>query len=383
MARQKKPSRRLKNTGTVFWSPSRNRYVGRVIIGRYPSGKPKYQQVTADSTQGLRAAMECVEPPKEGVTVAAWLDRWLAEMKCKPGTRRSRVAAVTHHLKPALGHLKVSELTPRQVEVAASSWPLKGTSARNVAAILGTALRAAVRHNLRVDNPVRAAHKPKAERKKIDPYTVEELATISRAAAQKPNTRAIAVLAATGMRVGELLALDVQDVDTSAWTVSITKTLDCADRDLRGTPKSPNSVRVIEVPEKPPEAREAIRAAIGNRTSGPLFLTGKGRRVIYKVLSKANETLLKRLGLRYRGVHQLRHSWASHALAAGVDVAEVAAYLGDTPKMILDTYAKPTGRVNAAKAFAGLFRAQRTDNSVTPESPKRAAPRKSQAKRRK
>lgn len=382
MPRAKKSARRLKNTGTVFWSSARQCYVGRVIVGRYPTGRPKYRQVTADTTEGLRRAMGAVGPPGDDTTVAAWLDRWLAEMKCKPGTRRSRVAAVEHHLKPTLGHLKVSELTPRQVEVAAAHWPLKGASARNVAAILGTALRAAVRHNLRADNPVRAAHKPKAEKKRLDPYTVAELAAVAREAAKRPNTRPIAVLAATGMRVGELLALDVPDADLAAWTVSITKTLDCADRELRGTPKSPNSVRVIEVPEEPPEAREAIRAAAGRRASGPLFLTGKGRRVVYKVLYAANRTLLARLGLRYRGVHQLRHSVASHMLAAGVDVAEVARYLGDTPGMILKTYAKPTGRVNPARAFAGLFRAQQSDGKLTDSETKRAAPKKLQAKRR-
>lgn len=44
-----------------------------------------------------------------------------------------------------------------------------------------------------------------------------------------------------------------------------------------------------------------------------------------------------------RNPHQLRHSWASHALAAGYGIGDVARYLGDSPATVARVYAHPTG----------------------------------------
>jgi integrase len=368
----------------VFPAPSRGGlYVGRVIVGRYESGAVKYAQRSAATVEELRTALEDVKPSAEGTTVGQWLDRWLREMKCKIGTRRNRVSLVTHHIKPSIGHLSVATVTPRQIEVAAAGWNLAPSSARNAVAILGTALRAAVRDQLRPDNPVRSALKPKVAKKKLDPFTLDEIERITQEAARRPHTRAIALLAVTGMRTGEALALDVTDFDPAARVLKITKTLDNCDRELRGTPKSPNSAREIEVPTDPLDGLAALQAARGDRAHGPLFLTGTHRRMVDKVLRSNWLTLLKRLGIRARGKHQLRHAWASHSLAAGVDVAEVAKYIGDTPKVVLETYAHATSTVNAAEAFAGLFRGRRGDAKVTLPARDRAARLKNKSTRRK
>lgn len=367
--------RRAKGTGSRFYSESRQEYGGRVIVGRKPDGSPDYRTRFGKTATEVERKLSLVEPPTDETTVGAWLSRWLSEMKVKPGTRRSRVAAVEHHLSPSLGHLPVAKLTPRQVEVAAGQWKLKPTSARNVCAILGTAMRAAVRAGIRTDNPVQAAHKPRTPKKKTDPFTAEEVRRVSREAERQPNTLAIALLAATGMRAGEALALDCPDFDPATGQVSITKTLDCADRNLLGTPKSDNSERVIRVPAEPKEGLSALKKAIGSRTEGPVFRTATGKRTVYNVLYVAWAALLKRLSLRYRGMHQLRHSWASHALAADVDVAEVAAYLGNTPAEVLKTYAHAMKKTDPASAMERFFRGQGDDRG-TKGTQKRAARRK-------
>ncbi len=373
---KKKRLRRVKGTGSRFWNEARQCYMGRVVIGRLPSGGPKYATRTAKTETELERKLSLVAPPGDATTVATWLTRWLKEMKCKPGTRRSRTSAVTHHLGPSLGHLKVADLTPRQVEVAATEWkqmkrgqlvPLAPTSARMIMGVLGTAMRAAVRARLRPDNPVNVALKPKGKAKKIDPFDRTEVQRIATEALNRPGTRAVALIAATGMRSGEVMALDVADWNDATEEVSITKTLDTSDRDLLGTPKSDNSERVIRVPGEPPEAIEAVRAAIGARRTGPVFRTASGRRTVYKVLSSAWTALLRRLSIRYRGMHQLRHSWASHALAACVDVAEVAKYLGNTVAEVHKTYAHATRATDPVAAMERFFRGGYGDNRVTPE----------------
>lgn len=364
-----KKTRRVQGTGAIFFSEALQKHVGRVIVGRKENGSPKYTQRSARTVAELQKKLDAISPAATagGVTVAAWLARWLSEMRCKPGTRRNRMSLVAHHIGPSLGAFPVRSLTPRQIEVAASHWPLQPTSARHALSTLGTAMRAAVRAELRPDNPVRSAQKPKGGKKKIDPFTLAEVAAIAADAARRPNTRAIAVLAATGMRAGECLALDCPDFDPRAETLAVTKTLDNTDRHLSGTPKSENGVRTIRVPDAPAAALAALRAAIGARKTGPVFRTATAKRTIYKVLYATWQVLLKRLGIRYRGMHQLRHAWASHALDAGAPASEVAKYLGDTVETVIKTYAHATARVDAAAVFAGLFKGAGGDRKVTAE----------------
>jgi integrase len=389
-AKPRKKTRRLKGTGAVFFSERLGKYVGRVIVGRHPTGRPKYVQRSSGTAEGLNRALAEVRPPADGTTVGAWLDLWLKQLACKPATRRNRTAAVTYHLKPSLGHLRVAELTPRQVELAWQSWrqtrggaavPLHPNTARLYVTVLGVALRAAVRHGLRPDNPVASAQKPRGVKLKLDPFTPGELDRIATEAAARPATRVVALLAATGLRVGEALALDAGDFDPAAGTVAVTKTLDGADRSL-GTPKSANSTRTVRVPAEPPGALAALKAAIGRRTSGPAFLTGAGRRVVYPLVNRAWKRLLARLGLRHRALHALRHAVASHLLAATGDVAEVAAFLGDSPQMVLATYAHATKRSDPAAALEGVYRGLRSGAGVTSGGAKPPAAPKKRAKRR-
>lgn len=363
------PKRRKKGTGSVYYSKERGCWMGKAPNGRYPGGKTKYKWFLGPTKADVEKQMEAFNPSRgEDMKVGAWLNLWLKQMRVKPGTRRNRESAVKFHLVPSLGHINLRDLTPRQVEVAASGWRnrwkkprgrvkkrasrlLNPTSARNVISILGTALRAAVRDRRRDDNPVASAYKPKGAKKKIDPFTADEIRTIARAAAKQPNTRAFALLAGTGMRVGEALALDCTDFDSATGALSITKTLDTTDRHLLGTPKSENSVRTIRVPTLPHGCMESLRAAIGTRKSGPVFRTATGQRTVYSVAYKAWAAFLKRLGIRYRGFHQMRHACASHMLAMNVDVAEVARYLGDTPAEILKTYAHATRTCDPAAAL--------------------------------
>lgn len=384
MPKKRTGKRRVRGTGALFAAPSRGGlYIGRVQIGRYPNGKPKYTQASAATVAALQAKLDAVKPPADDTTLRAWLTRWLSEMKCKPGTRRNRESVVNTHLIPSLGHLPVATVTARQIEVAASKWKLEPTSARHALSILGSAIRAAVRHDLRPDNPVRAAVKPKGKKKKIDPFTLDEVERIVALAVQRPHTRALALVAGTALRSGECLALDVPDIDTKNWTVSVTKNLDSKNRNAIGTPKTENSVRVIEIPDAPPGVRQAVLDAIGNRTAGPLFLSARKLRMVDHTLTGNWKTLLKRLGIRQRGKHQLRHTVASHQLAAGVPVTEVAKYLGNTPQETLKTYSHATGAVNPAQVYAGLFKGRESAGRVTRESENVTKRKKTQSKRRK
>lgn len=80
---------------------------------------------------------------------------------------------------------------------------------------------------------------------------------------------------------------------------------------------------------------------------GLVFVTPTSQTNIYDHLAgRVWKRSLERCGLKPRRLYAQRHSFLSHALAMGNSPADLAAAAGHSTKMILDTYAKPTGRIN-------------------------------------
>lgn len=338
--------RRVRGSGSLFEASSgvwiaRKRMGGRLVERRAPT-----------AVEAL-AKLAAVSPPSDSTTVSAWLARWLASMQCRPATKRSRNNSVNNYLTPTLGHLRLAELRPYHIEEAVTVWVKAEKAAGTVKLVLShlsTAVRSAMRSGLRADNPVSLAKRPKVPRTKIDPFTIAELKLIVAEAARRGATRIIALLATTGMRSGEALALDVPDWEPVKATVTISKTLDQSNRTV-GPPKTENSNRTIRVPG---EGVPVVCAAAGKRRRRALFLSHRGVRTTYKNTRAAWYRLLGRLKLRTRPMHEMRHSCASLMVANGVPIGDIARYLGDSVETIVKVYIHSTG-TDPSAALDRLF----------------------------
>lgn len=336
----KKNSRGVRGKGTCF--KRGGVWIAKKPVGRTPAGKTLYVQRNGATQAEALARLAGALPPGPTTTVSQWATRWLESAVKRPRTMAIRRNVLTRHVVPTLGAIKVAALTARQVEEAAAKWgkTLESSSVRQAMAVLHTCLEAARRAGLCEKNPVGLAVRPKATRKKIDPFTPDELSRIVAEATARRSCRALALLAATGCRVGEVLALDANEFDPAAGTVSINRTISTDKSHADGPPKSSNGVRTIRVPLA---AFGAVRDAHAGRASGPLFPSATGRRGTHNLAHKAWVGLCRRLGLRFRNLHQLRHSVATMMIAAGDPVADVAAYLGDTVETLIRTYLHATG----------------------------------------
>jgi len=77
-----------------------------------------------------------------------------------------------------------------------------------------------------------------------------------------------------------------------------------------------------------------------------VFLTPTSHSNIYDhLVGRVWHRSLQRCGLKPRRLYAQRHTFLSHALAMGNSPADLAAAAGHSTKMLLDTYAKPTGRL--------------------------------------
>jgi len=350
---RKSTTRRARGTGSIFYHEGKESWVGRVVVGRLPSGKPKYREFWGKTQGEVVKKMAAAEAPGPGTTVAGWVGRWWDTHTVRPSTRINYRERLDNHILPGLGHLRLTDVTPNDVEgFAARLLKQKELSPSMVVGVLAVArvlFEAALRSGFISRNPVALARKPRRPKKKVETFPPADMLRIIGAHAWYSGGGAIATMAATGCRIGEAIALDVPDFDATAGTISITKTVLPA-RGI-GPPKSANGVRTIRVPAV---LMPILAAAAGRRKAGPLFLTAKDRRQVAQIVGRSFKYTLRDLKLPHRNGHVLRHSVASHLIAAHVPVADVAKYLGDSVATIVNTYLHPSG-ADPADALDRLY----------------------------
>lgn len=339
---RKKKTRRARGSGSIFFSKPRGLWVGRVPCGHTKGGYTRYRELSDPDQRRLVERLKKVLPPGPDTTVAEWAERWLAESSARPSTLSTYSYTVRNWINPTLGNIRAASLTPQHVQAALRQWTarLKPSVARLYLIQLRTMLNAARRAGIIQSNPASEVRSPKAIRRKIDPLEPAELARVVAAALKLPGAEPIAVLAATGCRVGECLALNVVDWDPNRGTINISKTWTRAHG--IGPPKSERSIRKIRIPES---ARPAVERAARGRHHGPLFAAGDGQtRRGPESIRAAFDTILKRLRVPRRNLHQLRHSVGSNLIDAGASLADTAEFLGDSVEVVVATYLHPVQR---------------------------------------
>ncbi len=345
--------RRARGTGTIFYDARRGAWVGRVPVGRTPAGSTKYVTRSAPTQRELLAAMAAARPPGPETTVGQWCERWLKDIDVRPGSMDSYSKSVRLRIKPALGHVRLCDLTTHQADAAVKKW-VRDTSAATAAltlAHLHGCLEAAVRAEAIARNPAKTVRKPRATKKAIDPFAVAELGKVIAAATATPEHRIFAVLASVGCRSGEAMGLDVGDWDAAARTLAITKTQRRAGRGT-GPPKSKRSTRTVRVPDA---AVPAVAATVKGRTHGPLFPAVTGKRLTHTTLAGRWRRTVRAAGVPYRNPHQMRHAVATALVSAGVPIGDVAKFLGDSVATVVASYLHPSG-ADPSDTLDALFR---------------------------
>jgi len=342
----------------VFFSQSKNCWVGRAIIGVKPSGAPKYKEVSA-KTQGecLTKKRRAEEDAKAGrlsdakpMTVGEYLDHWcdnVAKPSVHESTWNSYERCVRLHLKTRLGGVKLGQLRPVHVEQFFADLMKDGCSAGNakkVSEVFSSALEHAVRVGLIPVSPAAPVAKPKPAETEIVPFTPEEIRKVQEAAAGHRLAALFALAIGTGAREGELLGLGREHIDLEAKTITIRRSL----APVKGgfvlkEPKSKRGVRVIELPRFCVDAlREHLKRLLaeGQVSARTIFCTRTGHFISHSSFARQVHTpLLKRAGVPYRKFHTFRHTHVSQLLAQGESVVDVARRVGDRPEVILKTYA--------------------------------------------
>ena len=311
-----------------------------------------------------------VEPSSE--TMADYLKRWLgtyAAANVSPRTMRDYVGIVDRYLVPALGSVPLVKLSPDQIQGMYGELLGRGLSGRTVLHVhrlLHQALSHAVKRQILGKNPCQAVDPPRAARKEMQALDRDKVRRFLDCIAESPYRDAFNVDLNTGLRRSELLALKWPQVDTEGATVSIIAGLPrLLGQGLVLLPtKTASSRRLVDLPPAAVAVLHDIRARqvlLASETGLPLdpegfvFAWPGGNPFDPDAVSRDFHKRVKAAGLDGIRFHDLRHTFASLRLAAGVDPKKVQAALGHSSIMVtMDIYGHlmPGAGKDAAQRFA-------------------------------
>lgn len=239
-----------------------------------------------------------------------------------------------------------------------------------VSCILGSILRYAIRRKWLAEDPTRHVRLPRVPASNIGAFTPDEVRAIAReaGASGRPQDRLIVLfLAATGLRPGEMCALDVRDLDFDRGMVSVTKTMTRAEtgscRMVQGDTKTVKGRRRVPIPAF---LSDALRELVAGRGADePMFTNTVGKRLYYpNWKSQVFQPAMAAAGIEPDGrkltLYSLRHTFASVAIAAGADVKTLQELMGHENAVVtLNTYASAFAdrRADVAAAVSDVFAA--------------------------
>ena len=270
-----------------------------------------------------------------------------------------------HYVAPVVGDIELADLRVHHIDQMDRRLAADGrsiTTRRHARQNLGRLLRHAVRKEALAVNPMdRADPLPLNDAERHAVLEDDEVTALLAAAGEFESGRwqTMLALATLGMRRGEILGLRQRDFDRATGTVTISRNLVALSGGAVAydSPKSGDSVRVLELPRKTAALlAEAILAApasveVDGQHADLVFCDEAGRFIHPNRFSAACRRLTTKVLGRARGPHQLRHWAASALIAAGHDVASVASHLGHSNAAVtLSVYAKSFKRAQSQTA---------------------------------
>ncbi len=353
---------------------------GRWIVDFYDSfGKRRWrvcrtkQEAEAVLAEVIRESRQPARPVvNPEITVADYATRWLTQLTgLKPRSIESTTRILRCHLLPAFGPLKVRQLTRGSIKTFLGS-KLKAGYAKNTVGLLLSVLRAllnaAVEDGVILANPavrlgraLRLLTPPSARQEQIKAMTREELRLFLETARAHPHAYIrrcfplLLLMSRTGLRVGEALALQWQDINWRDRSLRVARAFSAGQvetpksghgRDVDLSQQTVEVLRRLEVKRK----AETLRRGWGELPTW-VFPNTHGEPMDPKRVRQVFGRVLRAAGLRgHFSPHSLRHTYASLLLQHGESPAYVQRQLGHASiKLTVDTYGRwlPMGNTAA------------------------------------
>ena len=361
------------------------RWEGRIVVGHKNNSEPIYRYVLAKTqaelTQKLHDKIEMYRDADLSedcnMTLGEWLDKWINEFMVftlRPSSLYGYEMVIKCQIKPYLGDRPLSALTTNEIQKFYNTVKKNGrvhpdkqhgteisdSMVRKIHLLLHESLDMAVKQRLLVSNPTNGTTIPKNNYKDKQILNDEQLDRFMEVI--KSDERWYDFFyteLTTGLRRGEICGLRWEDFDEQNGRLKIRRSVGRIKNGVLpvGETKTETGMREILLPPSTVELLSKRKEnAVGNwifpnfyRPEEPL--NPQSAYTHLKVLLKKAELPLIRF-------HDLRHTFATHAIAGGVDAKTLSGILGHTnASFTLDTYTHVTTDMqkNAAKIVGNFM----------------------------
>lgn len=329
--------------------------VSHTIKGTEEEARAKLDQLLRDHFYDIETA----PMPAADASLLRWSDYWMHHYVDQSPKRRPHTADAYRrdlrvHIIPDLGHMPIGEIRPHDIRAFINA---KGrTRSRSVTGrlhqILNGIFKEAWRNGVIGENPVakveRLPWQPSRQRQELTGEQVTALLARSRADNERFHVL-YRLLAYTGLRIGEALALQWDHLDAEAGVIRVRQTVTTSnDRPALGPPKNPQSAR--DVPISDPALLDALAEhrrlqedhAADRRERGLVY---EDQGLIFPTLRGgllANRQVQRALALHGTHPHALRHWFGSHLFALDVPLLRISRLMGHANVAITaGIYVKP------------------------------------------
>lgn len=317
----------------------------------YENGRRRHQSGFSSCSEALRWFDDEVRPRLRGLPASASADMTFDELADKylaahAATREaSTIQTLTERLKrprDAFGELTLRELERRALEVAEWGKTLPARSAYGVMQAFRQTLGAAARWGLMTRNPAKlAGPNPQPRREEVRPFEQADIAKLS--AELGPWGSLVVFASETGLRPSEWIALEWRDIDRREGAAQVERTFSRGR--LKGYGKTERSRRRVPLSARALEALELLPRRLNSQLVFPAPGGGGGVKAgtgsyldLHNWRRREWAPAVEAAGLEARPPYALRHTFASHALAAGLSVFELARIMGTSVAMVDRTY---------------------------------------------
>lgn len=359
-------TRRPKGTGSIWQDKTTKKWKGQIQIGVLPSGRRKLKTVTGDSQKEVKWKLEAIKKDllmdnivdTSQLTIpelAKMVNDNRKSLNQKDTSAYNRTAYSIHNIEDsAIGQIPIQKVTDRQLSAYYSLLIDKysDSSIKKIYTQINVAYKKAIKMNIVKANINEDIPRPKSKLKtrKVNALTIEQQKQVVDALItdnKEPYKTMLLLSLFTGMRMGEVGALYLSDIDFENATISIERTLTRGDNDkyiIGENAKTEAGTRTIKVI---PYVIDLLSDYVNNfykKRKDKLIFTRNDNLI---TVSQVN-SYYKRLITRYKisdtaddfNQHQLRHTYATRSIESGMSAKVLQKKLGHTDiKVTMNTYA--------------------------------------------
>jgi len=325
--------------------------------------------------RGAKPKKAIEEPPKKEIPTLTkfadlWVERYVIANRLKPSTSDDYREDLQAHLLPVLGELRLDQIDAEAVQrFKAARTDRMASTVNKILGRLKTMLRSAVEWGVIASvPPIKRLKEPKLEKPHYTQADDEKFLAAARDADIKLYT-VILLADDAGMRHGEIIALRKEDIRLDDGPLG-SIVISWSSYNGRINPTKGNRCRRVPLT---PRLRQALLEFLPT-VQGPLVVLSKKGQPIRseQPLRMWLRELQDELGLK-RGVHILRHTFATQALQNGATLREVQSFMGHANIATTQVYLH-TDSDNLDQAMLKVARGRTAAGASTPEKgPARAS----------